>query len=69
MSRPLAAPSDDKAVNRRRLQYRLSKRRQNERRRHAEGKCKEPCFLRVESDEHRIPVPLKNGEGWVWLPA
>ena len=69
MSRPRKPLSDDKKVNRRRLQYRISKRRNNERRRHEAGKCKEPCFLRLESDEQRVPVALKNGEGWVWLPA
>lgn len=70
MSRPLLPP-DDPAVARRRMQYRMSKRRSYERGRHERGICKSPCILtaKIEEPIPRVWVPLKNGEGFVWLPA
>ena len=53
------------------MQYRMSKRRSYERGRHERGICKSPCILtaKIEEPIPRVWVPLKNGEGFVWLPA
>lgn len=66
MSRPRLAPHPDPKVERRRAQYRAAKMRKYETDRHGRGECKNPCVLEALI---RLPVPRKNGDGYVWLPA